>query len=104
MRAFLKGVVTKVDKQGSGHLEYEVLAENGVTCYLSDIYGQDRTFPVGAHLCMEEAKVMFDNGRLSYLMPEDSDDVFVGEAAKGYYVPAPVPKGFETDLAHINAG
>ncbi len=84
---FLRGVVTKVENHGMCHVGYEVLADNGVTCYASDIYGNDRLVPVGTHLCLEEATVLFENGRMVYLLPEDPEDVLIGKRAEEYYTP-----------------
>lgn len=69
----LEGVVTKIEKHGQGHITFEVKAVNGVTCYASDIYGIKRPFPieVGMKVCLEEASVSFDNGRVEYNVDEE---------------------------------
>ena len=68
----MEGIITKIDNHGDGHITFEVLASNGVTCYASDIYGTNRPFPieVGMKICLEEATVMFDNGRIDYCVDE----------------------------------
>jgi hypothetical protein len=83
MRALghLEGVITKIENHGKGHLTFEVLAGNGVTCYASDIYGDKRPFPVevGMRICLEEAAVMFDNGRIVYCVDEEMRGVTIND-------------------------
>ncbi len=77
----LEGVITKIEKGTQGCTTFEVLAENGVTCYASDIYGIKRKFPVeiGMKICLEEAMIMFDNGRMVYAVDEELRGVAIND-------------------------
>lgn len=85
----LEGTITKIEKHGQGHITFEVLAENGVTCYASDIYGIKRPFPVelGMKICLEEAYVMFDNGRMNYGVDEELRGVSINDVCLEHFMP-----------------
>lgn len=83
---YLEGVITKIEDHGHGHKTFEVLAPNGVTCYVTDIEGLSRPFPieVGMDIVLEDASVMFENGRIQYCVDEQLRGVQIGEEATEY--------------------
>lgn len=85
----LEGVITKIETHGQGYITFEVLAENGVLCYASDIYGTKRPFPVeiGMKVCLEEASIMFDNGRMNYGVDEELRGVAINDVYLEDFMP-----------------
>ena len=96
----LDGVVTKIEgPDRHGGLDFEVLAPNGVTCHVTDIYGKLSNLKIGMKICLEEASIMLDNGEMIYLVDEKLRGVEIEEVAKGK---VPIPPGFRSDLRAIN--
>ncbi|MFZ1626961.1 MAG: hypothetical protein WAT81_04120 [Candidatus Moraniibacteriota bacterium] len=84
----LEGTVIEVEYFGPGHYLIAVKAANGVECYASDIYGDKRPFPirVGMKILLEEATVMFDNGRIVYCIDENLRGVEVNGIDLGQFI------------------
>lgn len=76
---YLKGSITKVENDRFS-TQIEVCAENGHTCFVTDLYRHLATVEVGTSLELEDATIIFENGVLVYMIDQEMRGVFVGEA------------------------